>query len=195
MSKNALIIVDVQNDFIPGGALGVPEGDKVVEPILGLAHSGYYDFVFASRDWHPKNHMSFIDNGGQWPVHCVAGTNGAEFHPAIQKLKTAVVTKGGNPDKEAYSAFDGFVHEEYSPLLADYLTNNEVVRVDVCGLALDYCVAATALSAVQNRFETHVWLDATRPVDYITGCEAIAEMDKADVKFDFYQFHLTEGIR
>jgi nicotinamidase/pyrazinamidase len=187
MSKNALVIVDVQKDFLPGGALGVPLGHEVIYPIKGLAHSGFYDFIFASRDWHPRNHMSFTENGGQWPAHCVAGTPGAELDEEIADLKYTMITKGGNPDKEAYSAFDGFVHEEYSPLLADYLTNNEVTRVDVCGLALDYCVAATAISA-KNRFETHVWLDATRPVDFITGMEAIAEMDKLNIKFECYQF-------
>jgi nicotinamidase/pyrazinamidase len=193
MSNNALIIVDVQNDFLPGGALGVPEGDKVIDPILGLVNSQFYHHVLASRDWHPLNHMSFVENGGQWPKHCVAGTNGAEIHPAISQLEdVTLITKGRNPEKEAYSAFDGFVHVEYSPLLPEYLTKKGASRVDVVGLALDYCVAATAVSAAQNRFETHVWLDATRPVEYITGCEAIADMQKLGVTFEFYQFHLTE---
>lgn len=194
MGNNALIIVDVQRDFLPGGALGVPEGDKVIEPILGLINSNFYQFVFASRDWHPFNHSSFKENGGIWPTHCVAGTLGAELHNSILEIENAIlITKGRNPEKEAYSAFDGFVHKEYSPLLADYLTKNNVARVDVVGLALDYCVASTAVSAVKNRFETHVWLDATRPVDFISASDAIAEMQRAGVTFEHYQFNLTEG--
>jgi nicotinamidase/pyrazinamidase len=194
----ALIIVDVQYDFLPGGALAVPDGDKIIDPILRLENSKFYDYVVCSADYHPKNHSSFIENGGQWPTHCIQGTKGATVEHSILAVSEYYVQKGSNPEREAYSAFDGFVYAgrdiiyEHPPL-SEFLASKNVNRVDVCGLALDYCVAATAISAARNKFETHVWLDLTRPVDYISACEAITEMQAAGVTFNFYQFELTEG--
>ncbi len=176
--NTALIIVDCQYDFLPGGALAVPDGNKIIDPILELVGESkdYFSHIFASRDWHPPNHMSFTDNGGTWPPHCVAGTPGADIQDHILKLNPILITKGRNPQFEAYSAFDGFVHQEYSPLLHDFLRQNDVRHVKVCGLALDYCVKATALSAQSHGFHTEVYLDLTRPVDWITGVEAIAAL-------------------
>src|SRR5919204_3163904 len=102
----ALIVVDVQNDFCPGGALGVPDGDAVVEPINRLASDA--GFVIATRDWHPADHGSFAEQGGPWPVHCVAGTPGAELHHALDPTPIdAVIDKGQDPGTEGYSGFEG----------------------------------------------------------------------------------------
>lgn len=177
--SRALIIVDVQRDFLPSGALGVDAGQEIIRPIMKI--SSEYDYVYASRDWHPSNHMSFAENGGVWPRHCVANTSGAEIDSDLAGTYDWVVTKGFNPEREAYSAFDGYVDfksggKGKSPTLTEHLRYNDVDEIDVCGLALDYCVKATAIDSVKASFKTRVLLDLTRPVDYITGMEAIEDM-------------------
>lgn len=153
---DALIIVDVQNDFCPGGALAVAGGDAVVPILNRLAPR--FGTVVATRDWHPANHRSFAAQGGPWPPHCVAGTPGAAFHPDLdQSAIDLVVEKATTPDQEAYSGFDGTD-------LAARLRARGVRRVYVGGLALDYCVDATALDAQKAGFETWVIGDATRAV-------------------------------
>jgi nicotinamidase/pyrazinamidase len=153
---DALIIVDVQNDFCPGGALAVAAGDEVV-PILNRL-APHFGTVVATQDWHPANHRSFAAQGGPWPPHCVAGTAGADFHPALdQSAIDLTVKKATTPEQEAYSGFDGTD-------LAARLRERGVRRVFVGGLALDYCVDATALDARKAGFETSVILDATRAV-------------------------------
>jgi nicotinamidase/pyrazinamidase len=172
----ALIVVDVQNDFCPGGALAVPDGDAVVEPINRLAAAA--PFVVATRDWHPPDHGSFAEQGGPWPVHCVAGSRGAELHPGIDRSRVdAVVDKGQARDTEGYSGFE-------ATGLEALLRSRGVDTVDVAGLALDYCVRATALDAKQAGFNVVVHRDATRAVEVSPGDgeRAVAELRAAGVQ-------------
>jgi nicotinamidase/pyrazinamidase len=172
----ALIVVDVQNDFCPGGALAVPDGDAVVEPIARLASDS--SFVVATRDWHPADHGSFAEQGGPWPVHCVAGTPGAELHTGIDRDSIdLVVDKGQAPDREGYSGF------EDTGLLA-LLREHDVDAVDVAGLALDYCVKATALDARRAGFDVTVHRGATRAVEVTPGDgeRAVSELRDAGVE-------------
>jgi nicotinamidase/pyrazinamidase len=172
----ALIVVDVQNDFCPGGALAVPDGDAVVDAINRLASDAA--FVVATRDWHPPDHGSFASQGGPWPAHCVAGTRGAELHAGIdQGLISAVVDKGQAVDREGYSGFEGTELEEL-------LRSREVDAVDVAGLALDYCVKATALDARRAGLAVTVHRGATRPVEVQPGDgeRAVAELRAAGVE-------------
>jgi nicotinamidase-related amidase len=157
----ALIIVDVQNDFCPGGALAIAGGDEIVEPINGLARG--FGLVVATRDWHPADHASFAQHGGPWPAHCVAGTPGAQLHPALEsELIDAVVDTGIEPDDEGYSGFGGTA-------LESLLRGAGVRRVHVVGLALDYCVRETALDARRLGFEVVVHRDHTRAVNAVAG--------------------------
>jgi nicotinamidase/pyrazinamidase len=157
----ALIVVDMQNDFCPGGALAVPDGDAVVEAVNRLASEA--SFVVATRDWHPTDHCSFAQQGGPWPVHCVSGTSGAELHPGIDRGQIdVVVDKGQARDTEGYSGFEGTGLEEL-------LRSREVDTVDVAGLALDYCVRATALDAKRAGFDVVVHRGATRAVEVQPG--------------------------
>jgi nicotinamidase/pyrazinamidase len=172
----ALIVVDVQNDFTPGGALAVAEGDRVIEPLHRLADD--VDVVVATRDWHPADHGSFRDQGGVWPVHCVAGTEGAELHPALDRDRIdEVVDKGQDPATEGYSGFEGTDLERR-------LRERGVDRVHVGGLALDYCVKNTALDARRAGFDVVVHLDATRAVDVEPGDaeRAVEELRAAGVE-------------
>ena len=156
----ALIAVDVQNDFCSGGALAVPDGDAVVEPINELAEQ--LPFVVATRDWHPPDHHSFVDQGGPWPVHCVRDTPGAQLHPRLTGKIDALVDAGREPDHEGYS---GFEHTDLERLLREH----DVDTVHVAGLALDYCVKATALDARRAGFEVVLHRDATRAIDAQPG--------------------------
>ncbi len=162
---DALLIVDVQNDFCPGGALAVPEGDAVV-PVLNrwIAEAENRRVpVFASRDWHPSNHVSFKERGGPWPPHCVQGTAGAAFHPDLKLPRDAqIISKAVDPEADSYSAFGGTD-------LADRLRRAHVKNVWIGGLAQDYCVRATALDAIREGFRVHVITDATRAVNVKAG--------------------------
>jgi nicotinamidase/pyrazinamidase len=172
----ALIVVDVQNDFCPGGALAVPDGDALVEPINELARDSPY--VVATRDWHPPDHGSFAERGGPWPVHCVRGTAGAQLHPAIDTSQIDVVLdKGQTPKLEGYSAFENTGLERL-------LRERDITTVNVAGLALDYCVKATALDAKRAGFDVVVHLDATRAVEVEPGDgeRAVAELREAGVR-------------
>jgi nicotinamidase/pyrazinamidase len=172
----ALIVVDVQNDFCPGGALAVPDGDAVVAPINRLASEA--SFVIATRDWHPADHDSFAEQGGPWPVHCVSGTPGAELHAGIDtSLVDAIVDKGQAPDREGYSGFEG---TELERLLREH----DVDAVDIAGLALDYCVKATALDARHAGLEVAVHRNATRAVEVHPGDgdRAVDELRAAGVE-------------
>lgn len=173
---DALLLIDVQNDFIPGGALPVPEGDQVV-PVLNewIAAAREANIpVYVSRDWHPFNHMSFKEEGGTWPPHCVQDTPGAQFFPDLDlnEGEFIVVSKGEHPDKEAYSAFDGTE-------LVDRLRKNGIKRLWVGGLAQDYCVRASVLDASRAGFEVHLILPATRAISVDTGRRALEEMRQA----------------
>jgi nicotinamidase/pyrazinamidase len=174
---DALIIVDLQNDFLPGGALGVPQGDEVVAPIQQLIdlYQAHGLPVYASRDWHPEGHCSFAAQGGPWPVHCVADTRGAAFSDALDlEQRATVISKAITVEQDAYSAFNGTT-------LAAQLRARGVERVAVCGLATDYCVLNTAKDALAEGFATLLVLDAIRAVDVNAGHgdRAIAQMTDA----------------
>jgi nicotinamidase/pyrazinamidase len=172
----ALVIVDVQNDFTSGGALVVPDGDAVVAPLNAL--SGRYSPVFATRDWHPADHQSFVAQGGPWPPHCVQGTPGAELHPGLDRsLIDEVVDAGDRADVEGYSAFDGTDFE-------GRLRARGVDSLVIGGLATDYCVRATALDARQLGFGVKVVLAACRGIEARPGDveRALAEMRDAGVQ-------------
>lgn len=174
---DALIIVDLQNDFLPGGSLGVPQGDEVVAPIQQLIdlYQTHGLPIVASRDWHPEGHCSFTAQGGPWPIHCVAGSHGAAFSAALPLEQVAtIVSKATTVEKDAYSAFNGTD-------LAEQLRARGVQRVAVCGLATDYCVLNTARDALENGFATLLVIDAIRAVDVHPGdgARAIATMEAA----------------
>jgi nicotinamidase/pyrazinamidase len=162
---DALIVVDVQNDFLPGGALAVPDGDAVIAPLnrmLDLFHHRGLP-IFATRDWHPENHCSFQAQGGTWPPHCVAGSEGAQF-PATLGLPAfaAIISKATAAEKDAYSGFEG------TPL-AMQLMMYGTKRVLIGGLATDYCVLNTVRDAVKNGFQVVLLTDAIRAVDVHPG--------------------------
>ncbi len=159
----ALIVVDFQNDFTPGGALAVPDGDAIAKRVNDLAANGRFDLVIATRDWHPADHGSFEAEGGTWPVHCVAGTPGAELSPAFASSRVDVILdKGTDRKTDGYSGFDGTD-------LAATLRGRGVKEVVVVGLATDYCVKHTALDALREGFAVTVDRAAVRPVELEPG--------------------------
>jgi nicotinamidase/pyrazinamidase len=159
----ALIIVDFQNDFTPGGALAVPEGDQIADRVNALGADPRFDLVVATRDWHPPDHGSFADQGGPWPVHCVADSEGAQLHPALLREHVdVIVDKGQNPGTEGYSGFD-------ETSLEQLLRSRGIDRVTIVGLATDYCVKNTALDAVRAGFDVNVDSSAVRGVDVQPG--------------------------
>lgn len=158
---NALIIVDVQNDFCPGGALAVPDGDAVVPVINGMMDR--FPIVVTTQDGHPPDHCSFVANGGVWPVHCVAGTLGAELHPNLRNDGISLrIFKAITPAADAYSGFQGTD-------LAEQLRARGVDEVTVVGLATDYCVKATVLDALTAGFRVTVDATACRAVNVYPG--------------------------
>jgi nicotinamidase/pyrazinamidase len=186
---DALLIVDFQNDFTPGGALAVPEGDLVGRPIGELIDS--FDLVVATRDWHPPEHGSFVgvdvdpalwkgmDPPSIWPVHCVQGTEGAELHPSLDRARVdVVIDKGQDPLSQGYSGFQ-------DTRLADILRERGVDRLFVVGLATDYCVKNTVLDARRLGFDVTVVEDAIRGVEVAPGDSdrAKEEMRAAGAKF------------
>ena len=194
----ALIIVDVQNDFIPGGALAVKEGDQVV-PVINSLHRKF-ETVVVTQDFHPANHGSFavnhpgrkpgefIDLNGLtqilWPVHCVQGSKGAEFCKDLKKESwVGTFQKGMNPDVDSYSGFYDNARRGDTGL-GDFLKKKGIKTVFVAGLALDYCVKFTALDAISLGFETYLIVDATRAVNLqpTDGDLAIQEMESGGVK-------------
>ena len=175
--RDALVAVDVQNDFCPGGALGVNGGDRIV-PIINRLIPCFHHVVF-TRDWHPLDHLSFdpqpefIDKS--WPPHCIAGTSGARFHPDLQIPDRAlIVSKGTDPGREAYSGFQGTD-------LKRELEKRGVNRLFLVGLATDYCVRSTALDALSEGFEVIVLEDAVRGVDVPPG-SADAALDEMRIR-------------
>ena len=197
MTPRALILVDIQNDFLPGGALAVPQGDAVV-PIANKLQA-VFPLVVATQDWHPANHGSFaashpgkkpfdqiVLNGlpqTLWPAHCVQGTSGAELAPGLNRERVAsIFPKGTDPAIDSYSGLFDNGHRK-STGLAEWLKAKDVGEVFVCGLATDYCVKFTALDSAQSGFKTHFIEDASRGVNLQPGDvkKAIEEMKKAGV--------------
>ncbi len=194
---NALILVDIQNDFLPGGALAVPDGNQVVAVANRLQAA--FELIVATQDWHPPDHGSFaashmgravfdqIELNGLpqtlWPVHCVQHTTGADFAPDLDRKRWArVFHKGQDATVDSYSGFFDNGHRRATGL-DKYLRERGVTAVFICGLATDYCVKATALDAVELGFETYIIEDACRGVDHPAGTaeEAVEEMRAAGV--------------
>ncbi len=174
---DALLVVDVQNDFLPGGALGITGGDAIVPPLNRLLGAWRQRGlpVFLSRDWHPIGHCSFALQGGPWPDHCVAGTFGAEFSPLLSIAPTdVVISKATRLDKDAYSALDG------TPL-AGALHGRCITRLFIGGLATDYCVRATGIDARAAGLDVVVLADAVCAVNVKRGDgdRALAELERA----------------
>jgi nicotinamidase/pyrazinamidase len=159
----ALVIIDFQNDFTPGGALGVTGGDEIADRINELAADDRFDLVVATRDWHPQDHGSFTEQGGIWPVHCVQGTPGAELFAGLDQGNVDLVVDKGQPvDTDGYSAFDGTD-------LAEMLRDRGIDELTFVGLATDYCVKNSVLDARRLGFEVAVDADAIRAVDVQPG--------------------------
>ena len=195
-AKDILIVIDVQHDFLPGGALAVPDGDAVIAPIMALAEA--FDHVILTQDWHPREHISFasrhgknpfetigLDSGEQvlWPDHCIQGTHGARIADSLDIPKAQlIIRKGHHPAIDSYSAF--MEADRRTPTgLAGYFRERGLKRVFCAGLATDFCVAWTALDACGAGFETSVIEDACRAID--TGgslARAWADMAAAGVR-------------
>jgi len=162
----ALIIVDFQNDFTPGapgGALAVPDGEAVADRVNGLAGSGRFELVVATRDWHPPDHSSFEAQGGTWPVHCVQGTEGAELDPALDLAAVDVILdKGQVSGSDGYSAFDG-------TSLSETLAARGVDSLTIVGLATDVCVLNTARDALSDGFAVTLDREGVRGIDLTPG--------------------------
>jgi nicotinamidase/pyrazinamidase len=178
--QDALLVTDIQIDFLPGGALPVEGGDEII-PVINNYIKRFVDakaHVFASRDWHPPNHISFKAQGGPWPPHCVQGTSGAQFSPDLKlPSRTVIISKATDPEREAYSVYDG-------TNFADKLRQVGVKRLFVAGLATDYCVVNTVLDACKLGFEAVVLMDATLGINAKPGDvdRAIADMVKSGAK-------------
>lgn len=194
---NALVLIDLQNDFLPGGALAVPDGDAVL-PVANALQS-LFDVVVATQDWHPPDHVSFavnhpgkrvgetieVDGRSQklWPVHCVANTAGADLSTDLETSRIArVFRKGTDRLVDSYSALFDAAHVHDTGLAA-YLRERGVSGVYVCGLATDYCVKCSAIDARRERFDTHFILDASRGIEAVPGdaARAIDDMRRAGV--------------
>ncbi len=170
---DALLIIDVQNDFCPGGALPVPDGDAVVRLINVLMPN--FEHVFATQDFHPEDHSSFVEQGGPWPPHCVQGTEGAGLHPDLDISGIdRIFQKGTDAATDGYSGFAGTD-------LANELNRLGVQRVFVAGLATDYCVKATTIEAIDQGYDAVVIIDAIRAVNVKPrdGEDALADMEEA----------------
>ncbi|HXN07929.1 MAG TPA: nicotinamidase [Nitrospiria bacterium] len=173
---DALILVDIQNDFLPGGALAVPMGDEIIAPLnkmIAVFEESRLP-VFATRDWHPSNHCSFKNNGGPWPSHCLARNSGAEFAASLRLPSTfTVISKGTTPSKDAYSGFEGTE-------LDNLLRSKKIKRVYVGGLATDYCVLNTVRDAIRLGYSVFLYADGIRAVNVRPqdGDRAIEEMEK-----------------
>lgn len=195
--KKALILIDIQPDFLPGGALAVPGGDEILEPVANLAE--FFDTIVATQDWHPAGHKSFASSHGAapfsttempygsqvlWPDHCVQGTKGADLALPAAALATTqlIIRKGTNPEIDSYSAF--LENDRVTTTgLAGWLREKGVEELVLAGLALDYCVAFTALDAVQLGFDVSVCVDACRGIGEDSIREQMKAMAAAGVRF------------
>ena len=190
--KDALVVVDVQVDFLPGGSLAVANGDQVIAPLNRAITTfvGCERPVFATRDWHPADHCSFRARGGPWPPHCIAGTPGAEFAAGLRLPQgTPIISKACASDRDAYSGFEGTD-------LADRLQSLGIERVFIGGLTTDYCVVNSVRDARRVGFAVVVLTDCTRAVDVQAGdgARALAEMRALGAEFTTVDA-LTAGVR
>ncbi|MCK4518889.1 MAG: nicotinamidase [Candidatus Omnitrophica bacterium] len=185
MSKKALLIVDVQNDFCPGGKLPVKDCDRIISNI----NTSIDKFkkanlpIIASRDWHPADSRHFKEFGGGWPVHCVRNSKGAEFHPLLKVPDNIIViSKGTRIDEDSYSAFEG--RDDKGLSLSEVIKRLRVKELFICGMATDYCVKFSALDAVKDGLEVYLLLDCIEAVDINKGDgeKAIEEMAARGVK-------------
>jgi nicotinamidase/pyrazinamidase len=177
MTKSALVVVDVQRDFCEGGALAAANTLSLLEPLQKFIAEAkrHGALVVFTQDWHPANHSSFKAKGGQWPVHCVAGTPGAELMPPLKAgPDDVVIHKGVGMNGAGYSGFD-------ETSLRQQLRDNGITSVGVAGIATEYCVRATALDALKSRFETTVLEDLIRAVQDKEVPQVLAELQKAGV--------------
>jgi nicotinamidase/pyrazinamidase len=166
----ALFIVDVQNDFLPGGALAVPAGDEVIAPINALAADVAFALTIATRDWHPAEHTSFVAQGGPWPAHCVQDTFGAQLDERLDLDRVDVILdKGIEPSASGYSAFE-------RPELTDLLRSRGIDAATVVGLATDFCVVQTAQGALDAGLAVTVHRDAIRGIDADGSERALADL-------------------
>jgi nicotinamidase/pyrazinamidase len=166
MKNASLLIIDLQNDFCPGGALPVEEGDMIV-PVINDYISAFREKklpILATRDWHPENTTHFKKFGGDWPVHCVQGTAGAEFHPDLRLPYDVVIISGGmDPGEDGYSCFEG--KDEKGQVFNDFLTRKGITDLFVCGIATDYCVKYSVLDALEQGYEVYLLTDAIKGVN------------------------------
>lgn len=178
LQNSALVLVDIQNDFCPGGALAVEEGDQIVEVVNRVMSR--FPLVISTQDWHPANHISFEAQGGRWPPHCLQGSHGAELHPALNTQTIAhYFRKASLPTKDDYSEFQG--QDEQGRSLDQVLKSYDVRRIFVVGLATDYCVLATVLEGLKLGFEVYAVTDAMRAVNVEPedGIKALRQMSAA----------------
>lgn len=174
----ALILVDIQNDFCPGGALAVNEGDQIVPIANQLIRA--FPLVISTQDWHPANHISFKERGGPWPPHCVQGTRGAELHPDVRTDTIAhYFRKASSPEKDDYSEFEG--KDARGRSLDELLKSHGVGKLYVVGLATDYCVLETVLDGIKYGYEVYAVTDAMRAVNVNPddGQKALQKMAQA----------------
>ena len=186
LNQTAVLIVDPQLDFFPGGALGVSGGNEIVDPINHLLEDFQSSLTFVSRDWHPANTKHFQDRGGIWVPHCVQGTSGAEFHPDLNLHRAHIVTKGDDPECDGgYSAFEGHLENIATPgkffTLQEVLGQERIGHLIVAGLATDYCVKASVLDALKLGLTTMVFTPGIRAVNLSPedGARALVEMKEA----------------
>jgi len=183
--KKALLIVDVQNDFCPGGALGIKDGDKII-PTINKYIKNFASKklpIFASRDWHPIQTVHFKGFGGVWPQHCIQDTKGAAFHPKLKLPKeTILLYKGMDPEQDSYSAFQA--QDKSGISLSNLLKILDIKELYIAGLATDYCVKFSALDALKNGFKVRLLMDAIKGVDLKPNDseKAIKEMIKKGAK-------------
>jgi nicotinamidase/pyrazinamidase len=202
--RTALIVVDMQPDFMPGGALAVPEGDQLVAPIRDLLMSGRFDVVVATQDWHPQGHISFasrhkgkkpldvIELYGHeqvlWPDHCIQGTPGAELHDGVPlEWVDAIIRKGNDPAVDSYSGLRNNwnqIGQRPATGLGGYLKDRGITNVLVCGLARDYCVKWTAEDAADAGFKVRFLWDLTRPVDARSDAQVLEELQEKGVEVE-----------
>jgi nicotinamidase/pyrazinamidase len=183
---DALIVVDLQNDFLPGGALAVPEGDRIISPLNDIIKI-FQDKnlpLFFTRDWHPPHHSSFLESGGNWPVHCVKDTNGAAFAAGLTiPVSASIISKASEPDTDEYSGLMGF--DDDGNRLDEILKRETIRRVVIGGLATDYCVLNTVLDALDLGCEVYVVTDGVRAVNVKPddGTRAMQDMTDKGARF------------